>query len=383
MIRFTTLLFTFITLFLVGCAWSPGMKMDVSPDEDELEEEHEVDGHVVNLKIIGPQLFDKYPELSKLSSVAPPKKLFNQFTPEYVLGKYDAVQVIVWDQPGRSQAMGMGLSDNPTGQVITERGTMYYPYAGEIKAAGLTVPELRSLITKKLSHLLQDPQVEVRVLQYRSQKVYVGGAVTNPGAVQLTDTPLSIPDAITAVDGVEKDADGSNVYLNRDGTMYHINIMEMYRSGMPLEKLFLKDGDKINVMSSEENKVYVLGAVNSQSAIPLYHGNLSLSQALMNSGIDQNRANTESVYVIRSVGAGKIDMYHLNAQSPIALVMGENFKLKPRDIVYVDTHGLVQWNSVISLLLPTAAFISTGTSFGQNVNENLFLLRNAIDNETK
>ena len=34
--------------------------------------------------------------------------------------------------------------------------------------------------------------------------------------------------------------------------------------------------------------------------------------------------------------------------------MADNFALKPKDVVYVDSVPLVTWNRVVSLILPSA-----------------------------
>ena len=43
-----------------------------------------------------------------------------------------------------------------------------------------------------------------------------------------------------------------------------------------------------------------------------------------------------------------------------ALALAENFALKPRDVVYIDPVPLVQWNRIISLILPSAQVLYTG-----------------------
>jgi len=51
----------------------------------------------------------------------------------------------------------------------------------------------------------------------------------------------------------------------------------------------------------------------------------------------------------------------LNSKNPLALIFGDGFKLKPRDIVFVDANGFARWNRVISQILPTVQAIYSTT----------------------
>ena len=48
------------------------------------------------------------------------------------------------------------------------------------------------------------------------------------------------------------------------------------------------------------------------------------------------------------------EIYHLDANSPAAYALAEGFELQSRDVVFVDPVALVQWNRVISLILPSS-----------------------------
>jgi polysaccharide export outer membrane protein len=71
--------------------------------------------------------------------------------------------------------------------------------------------------------------------------------------------------------------------------------------------------------------------------------------------------DARQIYVIRRVG-DKPEVYHLDAQSPVAYALAEGFELKSRDVVFVDPSQLVRWNRVISLLVPTAALANSTSS---------------------
>jgi len=63
-----------------------------------------------------------------------------------------------------------------------------------------------------------------------------------------------------------------------------------------------------------------------------------------------------------------IDVYHLSAKNPVALGLGDQFQLKPRDVIYVDNTGLAGWNRFITLILPTATLLSDTASFASDID---------------
>ncbi len=351
--------FFFIAWLLSSCAIAPGMAIDVSESESELVEEYE--GSTVYIKKISAEILNKYPELTQSLSHPIPEQLLKRSIGHYKLGAYDVVAVTVWEHPELSLPLGQFRSDQATGQIIDKDGMMFYPHVGTINVAGLTTSQLREVLRKKLKKLLNNPQIDVKVLRFRNKKVYVGGSVKNPGIKFVSDLPMTVPWAINEAGGLSSEADGSMLYLTRDTSVYVLDLVGMYRKTDKIEKILLQDEDKLHVASEDENKVFVLGEVVNPTAIPMNNGMLSLSQAIAEvGGVQQLSANAEGIYVLRAGLGSNIEVFHLDAGNPLGLVLGERFKLHPKDIVYVDTHGLAQWNRVIGLLLPTMSLMRGG-----------------------
>lgn len=68
-------------------------------------------------------------------------------------------------------------------QGITVRpdGRISYPYAGEIMAAGMTVPQLDSVLTERFSEIVREPEISVIVREFVEPMVYVLGSVSSAG----------------------------------------------------------------------------------------------------------------------------------------------------------------------------------------------------------
>jgi polysaccharide export outer membrane protein len=79
------------------------------------------------------------------------------------------------------------------------------------------------------------------------------------------------------------------------------------------------------------------------------------------------------VFVMRRAEGGEpgqIDLYQLDARDASALVLADDFTLRPRDIIYVTAAPVARWNRVIQQLLPTAQGVFYGTSAYDDVRDN-------------
>jgi len=79
-------------------------------------------------------------------------------------------------------------------------------------------------------------------------------------------------------------------------------------------------------------------------------------------GFNLTAANTNKVYVIRGVqddsSKQAVKVFRLDASSPDALVLADQFKLESRDIVYVSTAEVVRWGRVLGQLSSTIQTIA-------------------------
>lgn len=367
------LLLAGVALVLGGCSLGPHMRMTVP--EGDAEGSAEYNGIKVVVHSIekgdfgtgtaaaGDSSKSDFGDLAELIVDSLPSL-------EYRIGPLDMVQVVVWEHPELTSPMGQY---QPAGQRVTTDGTLFYPYAGVIQAAGLTAQELRTEITKRLSDkILNDPQVDVRVTGYNSLKAFVSGAVNKPGYIAFNELPMTIPAAIAGVGGFAEEADLSGMQLRRGDKVYNINYLDAFKANLPLDKILLKPDDQIFIPAlsetQKENRVYVMGEVARTGAVNVNQGKLSLVEALAAAGgLNTGSASSRLIYVIRNTSDKQIDVYHLNAKNAMALAMAERFNLNSRDVVYVDASDLATWNRIMNLIVPSSAFINNGASAVRNI----------------
>ncbi len=326
------------------------------------------------LKPITPQLVKSERELREKQVSQDISKLLGKAV-AYTIDPGDVLSIVVWDHPELSNAattsawgqVGPGADAStaaatapPSGFMVDHEGMIQFPYAGQIKVAGLTQDQARNLLASKLSRYLKQPRVTLRVQSYRSKRVYVDGEVKNPGLQAINDIPMTLVEAINRSGGVLPTGDQSQVVVNRNGTNYYINLPQLVQRGVNPASILLMNGDVVRVRSRDESKVFVSGEVVSPRALPMHNGRLTLNEALGESGgINPTSGDGSQIYVVRRNGADQV-VYQLDGRSPGALAMAEGFELNPKDVVFVAATPLANWHRAISLLLPGALSSAVG-----------------------
>ncbi|MEL6827397.1 MAG: polysaccharide biosynthesis/export family protein [Pseudomonadota bacterium] len=121
----------------------------------------------------------------------------------YLLAPGDELDVIVHTAPELNRTVTIGPD-----------GRFRMPYSGPILAAARTVDEVRDGVQFAMSRELNDPDIDVLLVGTPSQRVFVGGDVTNPG---LFDMPGLIDplQAIIMAGGVTNEGRANTVVLMR------------------------------------------------------------------------------------------------------------------------------------------------------------------------
>jgi polysaccharide export outer membrane protein len=290
----------------------------------------------------------------------------------YTIDRGDILSIVVWDHPelagpvnlgqlpptsSGSEVNGSGLP--PAGFVVDHDGRVQFPYAGQLKLAGLTEDQARNLLTTKLARYINKPNVTLRVQAYRSKRVYIDGEVKSPGLQAINDIPMSLVEALNRAGGALPTADQSRISLERGGTTYHIDLQHLMSKGVNLAHIMLVNGDVLRVASRDESKVFVSGEVVQPRALTMHNGRLTLNEAMGESGGISPLGDGRQVYIVRRTAKGP-QVYRLDARAPDALAMAEEFELHPKDVVYVAASSLANWHRGISLLFPGALSSAVG-----------------------
>ena len=284
----------------------------------------------------------------------------------YTIGAGDVLQVIVFGHPELTNPAGTTSGDGMQGQLVNADGSIYYPYVGEVNVQGMTLRELRQRISKGLSQYIREPQVDVRVREYRSQRIYISGDIAKPCTVPFTDVTLTVLEALDQCDSLGTKEGGGvgvqNVILIRDGESTPLDLNQIYATGRPVP---LQPGDRL-LIDDSANRIFMVGEFSKQTALPYSTGGMSLSDAMADAGgVNLGSANTSAIYVVRGFvdsqpardGGVKTvlrpNIYKLDASDVSGLLLANQFELKPRDVVFAAPASLVNFNRALALILPS------------------------------
>ncbi|CZZ94120.1 outer membrane protein involved in polysaccharide [Bordetella ansorpii] len=344
---------------LSGCA-IPGHYLGVVPPSDDPEEDVQDVGTRADVFRISATSVDQLVQRQAAASAsvvrAQRRVEGTQQGYRYLVGAYDLLRITVWNHPELTNPTG--ASEVQTGQEVNGNGTFFYPFVGEMRAAGLTVGQIRDALTRKLARFIAEPQVDVSVMAFRSQRAFAMGQLAKPGMAPITEVPMRVSDLVAHSGGLTDRADLGAAVLTRGGSQLKLDLYALYYKGDLSQDVLISPGDILTVPENRYNKVFVLGEVVRPQSIVLPRGRMSLAEALADAGgVNPFTANTAHLYVIRGGTGSRPEIWYLNARSPDALVLADRFDLRPRDVVYVDPAGVARFGRVLNNILPSASLL--------------------------
>jgi polysaccharide export outer membrane protein len=222
---------------------------------------------------------------------------------------------------------------------VSEDGLIRLPLVGEVDVNNLTQSDVEKKLIKILGEkYLLNPQVTVFILEYRSKRVSVLGAVEKPGPYELLgrQTIMSI---ISQAGGMTRDAGNDIIVIRQlpDGssTSIRISIDELFVKGEAGLNIPLEPNDIVNIPVDKVVTIYVFGQVKNPGALQVKRSNLpTLTQAIAQAGGFSDRAAKGSITIRRKKPSGEEIEIKVNAKD-ILKGKVKDVPLMENDTVYV------------------------------------------------
>lgn len=285
-----------------------------------------------------------------------------------VLGVGDSLQIGIWEAApeGLFSSSESGIGKIPA--VVDETGYIFIPYAGRVRAAGLTVEGLRQSIQEKLVGKAIEPQVIVTLGKKLSTTAVVVGDVNSPGVYPLQSHQVHLLDLIATAGGSREATYETTVTLkreNRSGTTRLEHLIEY-----PENNVAVSPGDTI-LLSYHPRTFSVFGAVNENKLVPFKTEKVTLAEALaVVGGLNDNKADARGIFLFRYEDADlakELDpslprtlasdtqvpvVYRLALRDPNGFFLARFFEMRDKDILYVSNHPTAEVGKFLNIIAP-------------------------------
>ena len=237
----------------------------------------------------------------------------------------DLLSVNVYDAPEFSNSYRVDAA-----------GDLTIPLCGKVNVRGLNLPDAAKRLEAALKdgQILNQPQVNVDVMQYAGQYVTVTGEVSSPGRVPLI-APTKLGEVLAEAGGVTPLA-GTHIKIRygADDAAPEEEVPYSRSQGTrATAAILVRPGDTVIVPRA--GIVYVLGAVNRPGGYVMQEdGRLNVAEALALSGGTVMQADTGGLRVIRRNPDGTVLDFPLSYNG-IAKGTQTPLQLQAQDIVYV------------------------------------------------
>lgn len=233
---------------------------------------------------------------------------------DYTIQPGDVLSVTVWGFPELSVG---SVQVRPDGKISV-------PTIGDIYVVGQTPAQLSGVIGLGLKKYVTNANVSVALVSTTSQKYFVTGSVSSPGAFPLTPG-TGVREAVVAAGDLAIDANDQTATLIRDGKRIPVDLAGAMH-GNASANIQLQPGDTLSV---DKAIISVEGRVNQTGQQALRRGT-TLTQALATAGGTTDGADIERVQILRG------DQTLIANLRAISNDPTKDITLQPGDTIKVD-----------------------------------------------
>jgi polysaccharide biosynthesis/export protein len=307
------------------------------------------------------------------------------------IGVGDQVQITIFESQSGGLFVpegGGGSSGNyvtlPT-QAVAGSGVINVPFAGTIRAEGLTVSELEEAIRIQLVSKAIEPQVVIALTRRASSEVTVLGDVGSSQKISLGDAGERVLDAIAKAGGLHSAPYDSTVSVTRNGRKATIYFSALTQNAD--ENIFLQPGDLVFV-ESEERTFTAFGSTGLTGEFPFDAEDITLDRAVAKAGgLLDGRADPRQVFlyreetrsVLQSMGVDLSafpisqsfvpTIYRTNFADPAGFFLARDFPMRKGDLIYISNADAVEVTKAVNVFNGVTSTLSTSVGVARNTRD--------------
>ena len=264
---------------------------------------------------------------------------------------------------------------------VGTQGTIALPAVGELRVVGLSLAEIEeSVIDAYRRYLVLRPSIFARILEYRTSKVYIAGAIKKPGVYTLRADQMTLVSLLAEAGGiVETGAAIVRVVRSEEQSMSGGNhaphgarhpgpagpniadvnqekesaiVLPVVGMNTPFRDVSLEEGDTVVVEQIQVPWFSVLGLVSRPGNFPYPPtAEYNLAQAIAFAGGLDPVADPHYVTIYRLGEGGAVIRVPMKLVERNELTNALNTSVRPGDVVAVEHTGRTQMNTTINNLL--------------------------------
>lgn len=252
---------------------------------------------------------------------------------DYKVGGYDVLNITVYEEKDLSREAVRVSAD----------GYISFPLVGRIRVDNMTTSEIEKLISRKLAEgqYLLDAHVSVMVMDYRSKRYLVLGAVNAPGSFPL-QAQERVLDAISKAAGVTAEKAGKKAMIVRTENpgspqerkiVINFDLQGLLKGRDQVSNLFLADRDVLYIPQPEY--FYIIGQVNNPGSFMIPDREITLVEAISMAGGFTRIASRNKTRIIRlEAGVEKIIQVKVDAITEAGMKI-QDVIIQPNDVIVV------------------------------------------------
>lgn len=246
--------------------------------------------------------------LTLLAAVLAAPQALAQDKGDYVLGAGDVIKIQVFQSP-----------DLAVEARVSEAGIISYPLLGAIRLGGLSPSQAERLIASRLrdGNFLQNPQVTLNVLQFRSQQASVLGNVNRPGRYPLETTGMRLSEVLAMAGGIAQTGADTVILMTERGgkpARIEIDVADMFLTGRADQDVVVRAGDTLYVHRMPQ--FYIYGQVQRPGNFTLERG-MTVAQAVAKGGGLTLRGSEKGIRLHRRDAGGTVQISEPRLDDPM------------------------------------------------------------------
>ena len=293
------------------------------------------------------------------------------------IGTGDALEVNLWEAPPAAlfgggvvdlRAPGTVRATALPEQVVDREGYISVPFAGRIRAIGLTPQTLEAEIVRRLKGKANQPEAMVRVVRNASSTVTVVGEVTNSLRMPLTASGERVLDALAAAGGVRQPVSKMTLQVTRGSEFHALPLDTVIRD--PRQNVPLRAGDVVTAIF-QPLSFTALGASGKNEEINFEAQGISLAQALARTGgLVDARSDPQGVFIFRLEQPKALDwprqpvattpdglvpvVYRMDLKNPNSFFVMQSFAMNNKDVLYISNAPIAELQKFLNVVFSVA-----------------------------